>query len=699
MAIFLLIPTLIRTVLVLFFKVDYFSSSILWLIIPDLIFLGISYKWLLLDKKIKLNIFSWLLLLVLLGFFIWDHNELIFVFHFFFPFLFFMSLNKEKFVEMNLVKMVMNFFTLLFNPFAQFLAFLKKKNPKENQEIAKSEVKNSQQELKQQTGYGKSIFIGLLLGVLIISILGQIDPSFKEFLDKLINFNLWEIVWKFIASYLTYYLLFFWYIANPTTAKWILKIDQETKLYKLIQWAIVMILTIVIGYTLYDGYILLRALHILKLTYESMGQNTQLYYLELVFLGGSLLFGSTHLLHKFFGGKNLTHKDQAVTKYLLISLLWLIPPIYNILRALLIVYIPEYGLTIKRLVGIYTTLAFILAFTLVIFNYFKKNRLIFVDSFLSFCLSLTLLVSILPNNLLIMNWHLNKYLQGENVDYEYLDKLNLTKWGFIFKNKIDPQTYITDNLIASLITNPISNKKAFSSYALKVVNEVETEEEKIAKTLEEGNFIALRTYLDETGETKYWIYNQYLPKSIKLNFDKTNNIYQFHEIKNHLQDASYETGDTEYYYYFDYYRLENFLSWHIPSFTLESHLYDEVRYHNLEIKYITKRSKNKLILIADSISPFVEKNLDQKCKQNESAKERSTISAYPCCDWCLDKYSQDRQGILQNNFVIPQRYLESYYACQFDEQDPNSCLMKYSKVPVETYNPDYLNQKAITVTP
>lgn len=184
----------------------------------------------------------------------------------------------------------------------------------------------------------------------------------------------------------------------------------------------------------------------IQLTFETVGRNTQMNFLELVILGGGWLFLVAYLVNKL---KNKIEKKQSTVStifmLLLVTCFWLVPPVLNILRVLLTVYIPMFGLTARRLFGIYTTVAFVITFLYVLWGGWKKDENFFAKTTISFFLSIILLSFAVPTNLLIADWHISRYLtQGTKADFDYFKKLKLEKWGWVFQSQFDTATYKSD---------------------------------------------------------------------------------------------------------------------------------------------------------------------------------------------------------------------------------------------------------------
>ncbi len=657
MTFLLLIPSIIRTILVLFYDLSPLDGTFLLSLIPDLLFLGLSIKKALLDREQKKSLFVWLMMLVLFGLMFWDQGPLVFFIHLIFPSIMFMGINRDKYSNINITKIIIGFVRLAVNPI--FLIFKKIKNSLNN---APSESQQAQNTFL--SGYKKSLIIGLGFGIAIIGLLSNIDPGFKDFLEKIINFNIWDVVWKFIIIYIFYSFSYFWFFLNPFTTTWSPK-KEYPKLEKIVHQAIVIILTIIIGYSLYDTYILLRVFKVIELAYESMGQNTQLYYFELTLLGGTLLFGVAKIINKFFIAQvKQTNRKHKLKLCLLLSVIWLVPPVYNIIRALVAVYIPQYGLTLKRLTGLYTVVAFIISFAVLLQSYYKKSNLIFINSLLSFVLSIFIMIALLPNNLMIMNWHLNKYLSGETVDLEYIEKLNIGKWGFIFSSKFDDQKYKSDLLLELMLVNPKINNQHYEYLKQEFLKTYQVDANVILTSLYTNQLESFIQYLPKDNRNSFFVYQDSLPAGMK--------IYLPESKEEMIEDrlTMIENGLSRLHSDFNNYYL---VTRYLPSFSYKTEVFGYAFTHSIEINYVSSRNKDHIFEIEKRSSrPLIYYYSPDFCSDESLDKYPTREDQYYCSNL---KYRFDPSNNQANNLTLAD--LEEYYGCQFNSSFSNSCFAKY----------------------
>lgn len=340
--------------------------------------------------------------------------------------------------------------------------------------------------------YVAFITIGVFAGLFIVLILAILDREFALWIQ-----NIKQILVLFrniVATLVGYGAIFLWFFYGVAKSNLLVKSENKTTNYLgLFKIAALVVTALIVSYGLYDTYILMRLFNVLSLVYENVGKNTQLYFVELVSFGGILLFVTSFLLEKIIlsskDSKNI--KEIKVLKPLLIlCAVLLILPLYNLFRALFFVYIPDFGLTARRVFGLYSIAAFFSSFVyLIIASMFSKNKSgIFANVYIIFFTVLSLLVFVLPNNILIYKSQLSRYLKSADSDVSYLLKLNTGKWSKLLSNWNYDQTNANDTLLKWNNAEKSRDIKAALEYRSLTLYNLNNEVLELAENLSSQNF-------------------------------------------------------------------------------------------------------------------------------------------------------------------------------------------------------------------
>lgn len=438
------ILSIVRAIIVNRYDISPFTGAHMALLAPDLLFFGVMCYWYFIREKGNATKTTLLFFLAYLGSIVWDYQTGFYWLKFFaFPGLLYVITHQEKYNQTSIKQAIMYSFPILHAPFVSIKQFLSEIFTRTHTVIT-TDTPTAKDEQPETISFSlsKAIWFGIGLGLFILIALATLDPDFASFLQLT---KWWDILVDTFSSFIYYLFLFFWYFWKPIRTNW-QDTMSELSLNTILHRAVVMIVGIFVGYTFYDGYIALRALHLIKLTFETVGKNTQMNFLELVVLGGGWLFLVAYLINKL-KDKVTQKKSTVATIFLLliVSCIWLTPPVLNILRVLLTVYIPRFGLTARRLFGIYTTIAFVATLLYVMVGGWKKDATFFTKTTMIFFLTITLLSFAVPTNLLIANWHFSRYRnQDTKADFDYFKKIKLEKWGWLFDIQLKPEQHKSD---------------------------------------------------------------------------------------------------------------------------------------------------------------------------------------------------------------------------------------------------------------
>ncbi len=674
----LLIPALIRGIIIHGLKISPFFGANFSLILPDLIFCSLVIFWFFKIKKLKFGFPLFIYFLSFIGSIIWDYQNGYYVLKFFFPVILFLILNQSSIEKITLRGIFHSAFFLIFFPLIYVLKTISKTVFNEQPHVSGETVIGTK---KDEPNSLKSALIlagvvGVILGVIILAAITGLDPEFGKFLNLE---KIWEIAGDSIQSGIYYAFAIFWFFKIPFSAKWDLK-EYSSSFLRLMQGAVTIIVAIIIGYSIYDAYILLRAFKLITLVFESMGKNTQVYFLELVFLGGGLMYAGSYLIAKLqFHEKENRHARQ-MNLILIATLFFLIPPVFNILRALLNVYIPAFGLTSVRLFGIETTIAFVAAYAVILWGYFKKQSLLFTKSLLGFILPLIFLSFVLPNNLIVANWHFSKYMRGKPTDFDYFRKIRLEKWGGIFLwnlskdvgQRSQDNRLVASDMVWGLLLARQTRFKKYEDYSkIRLINFLARETDEIQRLMIEQKFGELmKKYGDP--EKKWWVYEGKPIENIRINQKSL-------AIDKEIEDRLNEEKQLFKGYRWDsnlHYPIENKLQFELQfegenSSVFEQKIINRLNKNNIKaipiIKnnivinrnfyllvrlYAGQRNGSSLIKITNDVPPFWIANPEENCVA--SKYERDTcVSFYSLCGKsysALTQYPSMPEGLVLQYF-------------------------------------------------
>lgn len=481
------IASLTRGILASTFHVSGLFGSHIWFLAPDAMFFLYVLYFLLVQEKKRLTLPVIGFLVAFLGSLLWDYQSGFYFLKFLFPTILFLAMHEGALRAVRFKDVAR--FGLFFLPPTLLISALQHRP---------QITKPSQ---KVRTPFIQAGIVGVVIGLIMMLILAGLDPSFAKFLRITEWFNMFKST---LGSALYYGFTFLWFFWVPARATFAPK-QEFHSLPRLLQAAVMLIFAVIIGYTVYDAYILLRAFHLMALTFESMGKNTQLSFIELVVLGGMWLFSVAFVMSHIKSQPKESGKSYAViTTLLLASLVWLLPPVYNILRVLLSVYIPAFGLTAMRLFGVYTTIAFVVALAIAVAYTFANTRRIFSNTVVWFFVVLCLLSFALPNNIMLYQWHFDAYKQHKEIDFSYVRHLKLEKWGWLFFSQLNPTERKQDNLWGLLLSQRVGDTKRQASYRDAISTGIEEDTARMQSLIENQEFA---TVMQEYGPKGWWVYS------------------------------------------------------------------------------------------------------------------------------------------------------------------------------------------------
>jgi len=340
------------------------------------------------------------------------------------------------------------------------------------------------------------ITVGIFAGLFIIVILAFLDKEFALWLTNIKQILIY--IKNFILSLLAYSGLYLWFfygpIKTPTLAK---SLNNQARFLGIFKIVALIVTALLISYGLYDTYILLRLFKALSLVYENVGKNTQLYFVEMAAMGGLILFLSSFLLEKMgiISSTQKESKEIKVLKPLLVfSTFLLLLPLYNLFRALFFVYIPDFGLTARRLFGLYSILAFLISFIYLVFQTFTaKKQALFSNVYIWFFASLTILVFVVPNNLVIYKSQFSRYLNNKDGDMAYIMKLNTGKWSGMLSNWEEDKNNANDTLLKWNNYEKYRDLVKAEEYKQLTFKNLNNEVTKLSKALENQNYAEIKT--------------------------------------------------------------------------------------------------------------------------------------------------------------------------------------------------------------
>lgn len=588
------LAAVIRGLILARFDIFPLFSSHFWVIGADLIFFVAVLYWMIARSKVKLGLATTAYLLSFFGSLIWDFQDVFIPLKIFLPFIFILIIHRDKFEKVS------------FKSFAEFLTFLILYPLSLIEAVWNSFQNKVKSKNEGEINYMGPVMIGLVVGVGILGLLLVLDPEFADFLQIE---KIKEILVNSVVSLLYYFATFVWFFFGPMRTKFEYQESSPHVLKSVVHRATVLVTAIAVGYTFYDLFIIGRILNVLSLTFDSVGKNTQLYFIELIVLAGVLLFAVAYILDALADFKNSASAlVTRVTTFGAGSLLWLLPPVANILRALLVVYIPAFGLTHKRVFGIYTVIAFVAAFLLVVSIFGKDRNRLFINSIITFFLTLTVLGFVMPNNIMIANWHMDAYLSGKEVDLQYFGQIKLEKWGHLFFEKLEPRKNKTDNLWGFFLARSVHDKDREEGYLDGLTDWVEGESSEIERLLRNQEIGLL---MDKYKGEDYWYY-----KGGKI--DGVNVLANTGEVgdqlKDHLTTSNWYDG-----YFFD----RGSFAWFDVSYNSP---YASQQFSvSLDLDFGKYRGNPNILKIKSEVAPFWVRDLKESCsasfgQYSESAK-------------------------------------------------------------------------------
>lgn len=638
-----LIPAIIRGFITTKLSIQPFGAH-LWTVIPDLVVLSLGAYWILVKKKLQLTLPLVAYFTAMLGSIVWDYQLGYYALKILFPLILFAIANLKK-LETTSIKEFLKLMlplaiSLVFPPYVFYLLYQRyQQRSKKTQE-------------PQYSGYYKYIAFGLVAGLLIILSLAGLDQEFSQFLQL---DRWWEVIGKSIASYFYYLAYFVWFFWLPLVPDW-KPAKVKPNLRSLIKAAIVMVVAIMVGYSLYDLYIGLRAFKVVDFTFESMGKNTQMQYLEMVVMGGVWLLSGAWVLDKittFYQGTS--QKVVKLANTLLISFLWLVPPVLNIVRVLFKVYIPEFGLTGRRLFGIHTTMVYVFVTVAVGLSYLNQKKHTFVKNLLAASLLLSLLAFALPNNLIIASWHFEKYKKGQEVDFEYLKQVRLQKWGSIFLDQLEPEKHQSDSVWGLMWAKMTKNKTATKFYAQNLANQVERELAVVEIKLEEWDF---KNFTKAYANDNYWYYQEGPIEKVSLEVenDWDEEAYLNDLIDDELSSSDHALKRRPLMVSLDLKVKKRVESSIVTSDTLDSVLTrNKSRVQVIDFGLNANRNQKNILKLNGNIDPFVYKNLKKDCE--DGSKNGSYLSLKNVCAQSKHLVSLQKPDIPK---LLVEKYLNSW---------------------------------------
>jgi len=379
------------------------------------------------------------------------------------------------------------------------------------------------------------ITVGIFAGLFIIVILAFLDKEFALWLTNIKQILIY--IKNLILSLLTYSGLYLWFfygpIKTPTLAQ---STNNHSRFLGIFKIVALIVTALLISYGLYDTYILLRLFKALSLVYENVGKNTQLYFVEMAAMGGMILFLSSFLLEKMgiISATQKESKEIRVLKPLLIfSTFLLLLPLYNLFRALFFVYIPDFGLTARRLFGLYSIFAFLFSFVYLVFATFKSEKTaLFSNVYIWFFASLSILVFVVPNNLIIYKSQLSRYLSNGGGDMDYLMKLNTGKWSGILSNWEEDKNNANDTLLKWNIYEKYRDFLKTEEYKQLTLTNLNKEVTKLSKDLEDQKYTEIK--VNNTSSSDY--YEFIFPYSGSISNFHTYSVPSYYALSENLQN-------------------------------------------------------------------------------------------------------------------------------------------------------------------
>ena len=185
------------------------------------------------------------------------------------------------------------------------------------------------------------ITVGIFAGLFIIVILAFLDKEFALWLTNIKQILIY--IKNFILSLLAYSGLYLWFFYGPIkTSTLAQSTNNQSRFLGIFKIVALIVTALLVGYGIYDTYILLRLFKALSLVYENVGKNTQLYFVEMAAMGGLILFLASFLLEKMgiiFTTQKESKEIKVLKPLLIFSTFLLLLPLYNLFRALFFVWV------------------------------------------------------------------------------------------------------------------------------------------------------------------------------------------------------------------------------------------------------------------------------------------------------------------------------------------------------------------------
>lgn len=453
LAIVFAITAIFKAIILKTFEINPFTESHLLLLIPDLLFATAVSFWLIRIKKLPLTVpfIGWLVAYI--SSYIWDFQPgYEFIKVLIMPGLLALILNMQRFNSLRIWPTIRMMLPVLLQPIESIKSLAVSVFPLGK----KSESKSKDEEFSFPVV--PAISAGAVLGLGMLLVLVGLDEEFAEFLRIA---DIWDIIaisfWTFLLNILS----FFWFAWHPTFVRVDDSHAHNYQIKRFLQFGIIIATAVCIAYSIYDFYIVMRVLNMIQLAFETIGRNTQLYFIELVALGGTILFLSSYIINGIYAQADAAVRNRARNYVLFIALavMLLLPPLYNLFRVLLGVYIPEFGFSARRLFGIYTGVAFLVAAGVFYWNTFKTRSAQFAQVLVSFFLTVSLLSFAIPSNYIIFQSQLKNYLQGRTADFEYANRMRMgkTAWMILPSLPSGAEARATDTIWKYLLANRAGN--------------------------------------------------------------------------------------------------------------------------------------------------------------------------------------------------------------------------------------------------
>lgn len=632
----------------------------------DGIFVVYSLYWLL--KRNNNKAFNFLYILPIFGSVLFEYQYGLVALLLFSPFIYLLYRHKNELSNTSLLGLIVLLLKFVLYPLWIFV------------EIFNS-VKSNKSKVSVFNNYSLYVVVGVSVGLLILGALALLDPEFAKWLANIED--ILEFLGKILLYLLGYTAAFLWFIYGAATVSYETA-TVDTKLASVLRWGALVSTAVFVGYSLYDVYIVLRVLKVIELAFETMGKNTQLYFVEMVVMGGLIFFLISFILEKINSGKAEEHEKNhsRVFKHIvIITSLFLLPPIYNLLRALLGVYIPEFGLTVRRLFGIYSATAFLITFAFVVVKAYSKSKSIFAQSLVVFFITLQILSFVVPNNAVIFNWHFNRYMTTDKADINYMTSLRLGKWASLFKDKLENQELTSDVFLKWYLFGQTENYEKSKELKEEFLTKVNKELDNVSQLLRNEKFSdpKLTYFVEGSSQSDTFEYENGLymsanqddisnlnlyPVTTEYSYTKNNSSYRSVDEKeippyfqNHFSTYGYSSNDRIWTNYISQGQINMGVQYNCSSPEACSKAYDQNRNSTLSLyTFLSISGRSNSIIRTDSILPPVWFRKEYKY----IGEEKEDDLAASICDYsvnysyktsCITKVlSVEKEMALENDF-------------------------------------------------